>query len=200
MTTKDNDRVVMTRSDEYDVKRVFKDFGIDSNGHSITELLGLIKMVGQEDDSIKSWSEYPTLPPGTVGMMFLKTYYNINISRSSLVLAAVLMDAVATAGLASAALSISGLSRQGIARINPKNGEYCSLLHTIKIKEAGSEVSPDAVFGMISGEKCPFVGLNCRLMSGDVCNAMRNDILNIFGLLNEKGALDGNDGTWKVPI
>jgi hypothetical protein len=193
-------RIIVSEGDDYDVRHAFSAAGVNADSRRVAQLLSLAVLIGKPDDEVESWVSTPKLPPGTIGMMMMKTYYNVNISRTSIAVAGALLDAVATAGLASAALAVTGMTKQSVARLDPLVGEYCNMVHVAKLGETKQAINPEAVATMISGKPCPFREAGCRLNKDGVCGADVAAIAANFRSLSDKGALETSGGQWSAPL
>jgi hypothetical protein len=195
-----NDRLKLDGASEDELLACFRQMGIKTDSSRLANILCIVKIVGTSDETIESWFEYPRLPEGVIGFIIPTTYYNVNVKRTSLIVAAAIMDALATFGLASAGLAVSGLAKQGIAKLDTRSGEYCCAVQSAKLHEGGAHVTPQAVHRMIYGKPCPFLGLGCRLLRENTCNSAETDIKVLFESLEEKGAMVKKGDEWQVPI
>jgi hypothetical protein len=196
----DTNRLILQKSSPDEVIECLGQIGVECVDRDVFHLLKLISLTGDPDDQVTIWTETPDLPPGTRGFLLANTFCNINVKRTSIIMAAIILDALLTNGLATAALHLGGSMKRGVAKIDPGSGEYCCLVHAGKARDAGAALTPDTVQQMISGKPCPFIELNCRLMRERICGAQLNDIDLLFQSLEEKGALERNDGNWIIPL
>jgi hypothetical protein len=177
----------------------FSDIGLRIDERQLTNILSILVSIGSDDDLIEEWLEYPKLPDGIIGFIVPTTYYNINVKRASLMLAAVITDALVTYGLLSAGLTMSGLAKQSIAKLDTTSGEYCCAIQAIKLNEEKTEITATAIRKKINGKACPFVKLNCRFMQNNRCTASQANIQSLLVGLHEKGAVTKKHNKWQVP-
>lgn len=195
-----SERLILSRVDGVKLAAELKSAGVECHGHEAGELVSLAKLLGGQGDRFEQWTEMPSLPPEILGFLVPKTYYNVNVSRAALTLAATLLDAAGALGLANATLSISGLSSRAVAPLDPNKGEYCALVHAQKLSAEKADVSPVTVAALTSDKVCPFPKVGCTHMRGQTCCADHQSFENLFISLKEKGALEKYRDSWRVPL
>ena len=195
-----SERLNLSRVDGVKLEAELKSAGVECGDHDAGELVSLAKLLGEHGDCFEQWTEMPTLPPGMLGFLVPKTYYNVNVSRAALTLAATILDAAGAYGLANATLSISGLNSRAVAPLDPTTGEYCALVHAAKLSAEKADVSPVTVAALTSDKACPFAKVGCKHMRGQTCCADHQSFESLFISLKEKGALEKYRDSWRVPL
>jgi hypothetical protein len=194
------ERIDITDASEAEVVDRFHRLGINCDETNLSMILSLVDLMGATDDKIEKHVGFPHFPPGVIGFIVPVIHYNINVWRTSLIVAAAIFDALKTNGLISAGLALTGLAKQGIGKLDSTSGEYCCAVHSSKLQKTSKKISAAAVHKMIYGKHCPFAKLHCRLMQEKRCGSKVADIRSLFDSLEDKGALVKKRGEWRVPI
>ena len=197
----DKDRIVLHNAEKDDIKKVIYEITeIDEKYLNVDKIITLVDLLKGEDEHIKTFIETPSLPYGTIGLIFSKTYYNINIKRTTLVMAAAILDAFMTKGLLTAFLSLLGVMKQAIGKLDPKKGEYCVLIKAKHLKDKKFEINPKAVYSDMKNKECMLPKINCKFMKDNICKITELSIRDIFFSLEEKGAIEKDKDNWKLPL
>jgi hypothetical protein len=192
------ERIQLTGASARDVVDILREAGIGIRIASLPQLAKLVNLIGDDGDLVEVDQGSSRASARSFGVVVPNTYYNVNVKRSVLVLSAAILDAMATGGLASAFVALMGLSKQAIAKVNPRSGEYCCLIHCAKLHATGAQPDPQALVDLLSGNACPFVPLQCTLMVGERCGADIRAMGALFGSLEGKGILRHSSERWSM--
>ena len=195
-----SERVMLSDVTNHKISSQLERFGIALGNRDFSDITTIIEQFGDDDDHIETWTTYPRLPRDVIAFIVPTTHWNINVKKTSIVLAAAIIDALATGGLLSAGLSLTGMASRGIARLDADSGEFCCLVHSKKLQADEAPISPAIVHQFISGKPCPFAKFNCNLMRGAACDATVPAVEKLFDSLEKKGALEKKDSEWTIPF
>jgi len=197
----DKNRIILQNVVAEDLKDIFnKTLEIDMKDIEIKNVITLLNLLKDKDEHIETFIATPSLPEGMIGMMLLKTYYNINIKRTTFIITAAILDALMTRGLLTAFLSLLGVVKQAIGKINPKEGEYCVLLKAKHLKDNKFDINPKMVYSNMKDNECMIPKISCKFMKDNSCEITEFFANKIFSSLEEKGAIEKDGDNWKLPL
>lgn len=166
-----------------DVEFSFSELGINAaNAHAIVDYLQKNKELLGDDECIKISTEFPSFPPGVIGLMIPKTNYYINIKVTTIVVAAFLADISFSNGVMSMLLGMCGFSNTAFAELNEELGEKCIVRETLarNPKEGFAKI-----LAPFKGECCNN-DLSCKFRIENKCHCTEDDVLGIYEKLADR--------------
>lgn len=165
------------------VESHFADLGIDaSSANAIIDYLGKNKEILNSDEYVRISTEFPSFPPGMIGLMIPTTNYYINIKTATIVVAAFLADIYLTQGVLSTLLGACGFSCTAITVLSEENGEKCIVRETLT---RNPKVGSAHILAPLKGECCNN-DLSCKYRIDGRCHCTEDDILKIYDKLAER--------------
>lgn len=171
------------RGSKSEVESCFADLGIDaSSANAIIDYLRKNKEILNSDEYVKISTEFPSFPPGMIGLMIPRTNYYINIKVATIVVAAFLADISLTQGALSMLLGLCGFSNTAITELNEELGEKCIVRETLA---HNPKVGSPRILAPLKGECCNN-DLSCKFRIEDRCHCTEDDILKIYEKLADR--------------
>jgi hypothetical protein len=152
--------------------------------------IGEIEEVIKALEGLSCWRteiRVPTAPRGSRAFLVPSTYLHINVKRSVLVAAVILISLKIPVA---AAVALLGQNKQGIAKLAPESGEYCNYVVLRRLGPLDARQAPGILVNEVANKNCLFPHLGCRLLSGELCAlTLEATALNLKSL-SDKGALE----------
>lgn len=165
------------------VESYFAGFGIDAiSANTIINYLHKNTGVLNSDEYVKISTEFPSFPPGTMGLMILRTNYYINIKVTTIVVAALLTDIALTQGALSTFLGLCGFSSTAITELSEELGEKCIVRETLA---HNPRIGSSHILEPLKGECCNN-DLSCKFRIDGRCYCSKDDIQKIYEKLTER--------------
>ena len=204
------DRIYLEKVDKNKLKQeIAKDFGIpveriDDKFLEFIEKFIESKSFSDEYFKKKIIDISPPALPGTMELLVCihKTYYFINVKKTTWTTIGLLLDLFVTKGVASAFLSSLGVIGRSIAKLSLKNGEVCCYYQALSLKKEGVEkFTGDQLFYRIGNKKCSNPEFNCIYKKQDLCSINVKDLQQVIGNLERKSVISKTeDGKWRVEL
>ena len=166
-----------------EVESCFAGLGIDAiSANTIIDYLRKNKEVLNSDEYLNISTEFPSFPPGTIGLMIPRTNYYINIKVTTIVIAALLADIALTQGALSTFLGLCGFSSTALTELSEELGEKCIVRETLARKP---KVGSSHILDPLKGECCNN-DLSCMFRIDGRCYCSEDDIQKIYEKLTER--------------
>lgn len=172
-----------TRGSKSNVESDFADLGIDaSSANAIIDYLCKNKELLGDDECIKISREFPSFPPGVIGLMIPSTNYYINIKVATIVVVAFLADISFGNGVLSMLLGLCGFSNTAVTKLSEELGEKCIVRETLV---HNPKVGSSRILVPLKGECCNN-DLSCKFRVEDKCHCTEDDVLKIYEKLADR--------------
>lgn len=134
-----------------------------------------IKNLLSKDEKLEMTTEFPQMPPGTLGILIPKTKTNlyVNLKVTTITLIALILDAEITKGMASFILAATGFNTNSIVKLNEEVGEKCILLEIYRKQHHEAKLD---IFDQICGKECVNNHMNCKYRNQDVCTISKEEV------------------------
>ena len=165
------------------VESYFAKLGIDaSSANAIIDYLEKNKDILSSDEYVRISTEFPSFPPGMIGLMVPKTNYYINVKTATIVMAIFLADIYLTQGALSLLAGLCGFSGTAITVLSEENGEKCIVRETLS---RNPKVGSAHILAPLKGECCNN-DLSCKYRIDGRCLCTEDEIINIYDKLTER--------------
>lgn len=199
----ENERMHKIEKDEMK-RRISREFDIPSEKVTDELLESIQEFVKTKSSGEEYWEEQiemPPIPPGTKFKIIPKTYYFVNIKKTTWVLIGLLLDILIAEGIASAFLNSLGIGKC-LAKLDPKNGEFCVYSESLLLKKDGiGKFEDNEVLSRISQKDCKYPKLNCDHNDNGTCSLQLKYIQEILDSLKEKSVFSRTEANkWRVEL
>lgn len=117
-----------------------------------------------------------------MGLVLCDSSYYINLKKTTIILAAFLLDIHLTKGLAATALSLFGFSTNSVCSIDEHAGEKCILVETLLKKNKTGDPS---ILSQHGGKCCDPLS-SCVYREDEKCTCSEDNIIQIYRELCKK--------------
>lgn len=189
-------------------KKISKDFKIphtELKDEFLEFVENFIETRATEEEYIEKETKMPTFPRDQIGMTIdfgPRTYYHINVKRTTWFLLGLILTIILTKELAPSLLYIFVGIGVTTAKLSPINGEICIYFQAHLLKKSKMRKFEEKdIFNRIAKRKCLDRRLGCMYCKKEKCSIRLSCVKNIFVSLKEKGALiKTQDNKWRVPL
>ena len=183
-----------TTGSKSDIELSFAKLGIDgANANAIIDYLQKNKELLGDDEYIKISTEFPSFPPGMMGLMIPTTNYYINIKITTIVVAAFLADISFAHGVMSMLLGLCGFSNTAFTELSEYLGEKCIVRETLA---RNPKVGSSKILASLNGECCNN-DLSCKFRIENKCHCTEDDIIEIYEKLADRNMFSRTGNVFK---
>lgn len=189
---------LVARGDKFKIYESFQNLGIEKEDdiNTFLEYIYKNKDVLSSDEVCEVQMSFPAYKPGMMSLMIATNEYYINLKYSTIIILALILDIELTKGFASVLLGFLGMANATFVKISEYNGEKCIIKETINQK---GKIGNESILAKYHGECCNNQ-YNCKYQNTDRCKCKKNDIINIYNSLCEKGIFKKNASNYKYQL
>lgn len=147
-------------------------------------------------DRIVTRSAYSSPPPGMMGLMIAEKQYNINLTKSALILLSVIIDIKLKVPLVSTGMALAGVNAKTIAKLDERKGEKCI---ACEVMANGRKMFNKSMFN----NKGQCINNNfqlCKYKNSDLCTISNDDIDDVLNNLIKKSVIKKDGDFYKYII